>query len=281
MEGGWEVTTSKAIWSLYDVLRFYAEFFVEACFCLERLRTIIDRVEGWEIVGREFLLMFKQECERTGFTYLAEQTDRIIYEVKQDIPELSQRKKTTVRALIEELQKGLDYKLKSCTFLRLDTFRKTFYSEEDLPRFGKEIEKAFPKTTYHIAEACRCFALERWDACVHHLMLATEEVLRKWARNLGLKADRPLVLADWEKILQQARSLLTALKNKPKTHVSDRRIQRLAESLANFELIKEAWRNYSSHGREKYDERRARNIINHVELFMQSLVRKKSVSSRS
>jgi len=173
--------------------------------------------------------------------------------------------------LLGELFDSTVSKLESCLFLSIDRDKIGFYATDDIPHFGKDVDKAIPKSTYHVAEAGRCYALERWDACVHHLMLAVEEALKKWACNLKLKMDRPLILSNWESILNAARTRLRTLKNQPKTSVSDRKIQRIGETLAHFEAIKEAWRNHCQHGRDKYDERRARNLFSHVETFMQHL----------
>jgi hypothetical protein len=257
------------------MLRFYAEFFVQVCFRLERIRHFIDPIEGWEIIAEEFLLQVQSECERIGFQNLAYQTQRIINTVKSD-DEFSggaERKKQTVRVLVEELQRGIENKLHSCTFLRLDTARRDFYSEEDSPRFGTEIAEWVPASTYHINEAARCFALDRWDACVHHLMLATEMALRRWGRRFKLRKKTPIDLVDWKPVLDGANDELQRLRNLPKTTRRNQQIAKLAEQISDFGCIKDAYRNFSAHGREKYDETRASNLMRYVEVFMQSLVK--------
>jgi len=267
--------------------RFYADFFTRACLELERARELMQG-ESWRTNLDVTVWTVKTECERIGFQYLADQAQRISETIRKTNHRAGAallggdyKEKDEIIILIRELRLGIEHKLKSCMFLRVHTHRMGFYSDEDLPRFGKEVAKAIPQATYHIAEAGRCFALERWDGCVHHLMLATEEALRQWAKNLKMKPTKPLVLSNWETIFQTAHGHLKILRNQKKTTQSDRKIKRLAETLAHFELIRDAWRNHSGHGREKYDERRAGNLINHVGLFMQSLVKKKLIKKKT
>jgi hypothetical protein len=268
------------------MLRFYADFFTRACLELER--GGLTRGDQWRADVDLTVSTVRTECERIGFHNLAGQAQRIIdiihtakHPVGAAVLLREHEEREEIGILIRELRVGIEQKLKSCLFFRVHTDRIGFYSDDDLPRFGKEVAKAIPKSTYHIAEAGRCFALERWDACVHHLMLATEEALRKWAKNLKMPPSRPLILSNWETIFQRAHNHLTKLKGEKKTIRLDTKIKRLAETLAHFEFVRDAWRNHSEHGREKYDERRARNLFNHVQLFMQSLVSRKAVSSKS
>ncbi len=271
----------KRIWSLYDMLRFYADFFTRACLELEKIRELTRR-DGWRTDVDLTVSTVKKECERIGFRHLAYQAQRIIEKIHR--PRIGaavlageDNDKNEIVILSRELRLGIEQKLKSCMFLRVHTDRIDFYSDEDLPRFGKDVAKAIPRATYHIAEAGRCYALERWDGCVHHLMLATEEALRQWAKNFKMKPTKPLILSNWETIFQNAHHHLKDLRGKKKTIRLDRKIKRIAETLAHFESIRDAWRNHSEHGREKYDERRAANLTNHVGLFMQSLVKKRTV----
>ena len=197
------------------MLKFYADYFVRLSASLARLPHIVRNLKGWETVVHEELLNYKEECERTGFKQLARQAQRIINHVPlNSLPEeLYADRRKKVEVLLGELFDSIVSKLESCLFLSIDRDKIGFYATDDIPHFGKDVDKAIPKSTYHVAEAGRCYALERWDACVHHLMLAVEEALRKWACNLKLKMDRPLILSNWESILNAARTRLMTLKN--------------------------------------------------------------------
>jgi len=57
----------------------------------------------------------------------------------------------------------------------------------------RESRSKFPQAAHDIGEASRCFALERWDAAVHHLMVTTEIAMRKWAKDMGVRPNRRLI----------------------------------------------------------------------------------------
>jgi hypothetical protein len=235
----WEVRAEclpNTIWSLYDMLKFYADYFVRSAASLSKLPLAVRQIEGWETLVEEELLSFKRECQRAGFIQLSEQTQRHIDKAKLALvpPELRENLRAEMEVLLKELYDSTISKLKSCLFLSVHRDGIQYYSEDDRELFGPHVAKAFPRTTYHIAEAGRCYALARWDASVHHLMIAVEEVLRKWAQNLGLHTDRPLILSTWEKILDAARTEINNLKKPPKTVSKDKKIQKISQSLAHF-----------------------------------------------
>ena len=68
----------------------------------------------------------------------------------------------------------------------------------------------------------------------------------------------------WKKIEQR--------KRKPKSWRNDR--QFYGEVFVEFDHLKDAWRNHSMHARDKYDEERAENIIDHVQRLMRHLATK-------
>ena len=165
----------SSLWSLYNMLRFYADFFTRACLELER--GGLTRGDQWRVDVDLTVSTVRTECERIGFHNLAGQAQRIIdiihtarHPVGAAVLLREHEEREEIGILIRELRVGIEQKLKSCLFFRVHTDRIGFYSDDDLPRFGKEVAKAIPKSAYHIAEAGRCFALERWDACVHHYL---------------------------------------------------------------------------------------------------------------
>ena len=98
-------------------------------------------------------------------------------------------------------------------------------------------------------------------------------MLRKWGRLNKFQTKAPIDLNDWKAILDASKLRLDHLRNMPKSTKRDKSIQRLAEQLYSFGLIKDAFRNHIAHAREQYDERRAKNLMSHVESFSHSLVK--------
>ena len=113
--------------------------------------------------------------------------------------------------------------------------------------------------------------MERYSACVHHLMTAVEFSLRKWDRQCKLKTPRPLKLEDWSEILRAAQAKLGQLGNLKRSSSRDRQMKHLSETSGHFSFIKDGWRKHSAHGRQQFDETQAKAIMNHVEAFMRLL----------
>lgn len=154
-------------------------------------------------------------------------------------------------------------------FLHLDQSKKNFY--HNVAPFGAEVFKRFPGATFDIDEAGRCYALERPTACVLHLMRVLEVGLSVLAQSLRLRFNEPtwnLVLNTIEKKIK----IIEQRKRKPKDWKSRR--QFYSEVATDFRFLKDAWRNYAMHARQKYSMKEARNIYNHVDSFMQHLALK-------
>jgi hypothetical protein len=77
---------------------------------------------------------------------------------------------------LEHLEIDFVQELCDVRLLRLNSERINYFlddGDQTLP-FGNEVAVAFPSATYDIREASNCFALERWPACVFHLMRTLE-----------------------------------------------------------------------------------------------------------
>jgi hypothetical protein len=177
-------------------------------------------------------------------------------------------------ARIQELKHNLAHELTSHSFFCVPSERRSWFQDYDSALFGVEVETAFPDATPEIGEAGRCFALARWTACVFHLMRALELALHKWAKELGVTQFNALELENWKNILDAARVKIEALDKLPKSSRKDAELQYYGETRANFLAVKDAWRNHVAHSRERYDEARARSIMNHAKDFMALLAKR-------
>lgn len=63
---------------------------------------------------------------------------------------------------------------------------------------------------------------------------------------------------------------MSTARSHKRTHGADEE-QWFAEAATHFRTIKNAWRNYAMHGRDAYDEPRAKAIFESVKAFMQHL----------
>jgi hypothetical protein len=167
----------------------------------------------------------------------------------------------------------LRYEARAQIILHLDQSKKDFFSGTNI--FGQAVDDKFHASSHNIAEAGKCFALHRWDACVHHLVIAVEIAMRKWARSIGVKTKKhPLDYADMEHILAEARKKLEILENSTRGKRREKAIQYLTETIIHFACIKSGYRLSSAHGRIVHTEETATKVMNHVRDFMKILATK-------
>jgi hypothetical protein len=156
--------------------------------------------------------------------------------------------------------------LGSHSFLHLDQSKASFYYLAE--PFGLEVTKRFPSASFDIMEATKCYALERPTACVLHLMRVLETGLSVLAQSLNLRFNEPT----WHQVLgkiEQKIKAIEKLKRKPKDWKKNR--QFYSEAATDFRFIKDAWRNYAMHARQKYTEQEAKDIYDHISSFMRHL----------
>jgi hypothetical protein len=65
----------------------------------------------------------------------------------------------------------------------------------------------------------------------------------------------------------------------PKKGEKDRKLQFLSEAAKEFAYFKDGWRNFVSHGHEKYDDAKALSVLEHTRAFMNHLASQLSEDS--
>ena len=130
--------------------------------------------------------------------------------------------------------------------------------------FGDAVENAFPSSSPEISEAGKCRATARWTACVMHLMRALEPALLALQADVGASSPKE----QWHQVIDQIEAAIGKIKKH--THGKDDE-KWYSEAAIHFKLIKNAWRNYSQHLHERYDEERAVEIFDSTRAFMRHL----------
>ena len=140
-----------------------------------------------------------------------------------------------------------------------------FYGKPEL--FGAVVAKKFPAAINDIEWAGNCLALGQSTACVLHLSRAMEIALRRIAGKLkGVTVGPKDAMGD------VLRNMAQPIKDLPaQTNAQKRKKERWAECVLNLSHVKTAWRDPGSHGRQSYDEKQARDILERVRGFMQQL----------
>jgi len=138
------------------------------------------------------------------------------------------------------------------------------------PPFGEEVAVNFPSASYDIKEAGNCYAVGRNTGCVFHLM----NVLGVGLSALGMKFGVSLANTNWAPAIEEIESKIRYMHKDPAWKIqSDCKQQQefYAQAASHFGVLKDAWRNYTAHGRAKFDEGEAETILRNMRGFMQKL----------
>lgn len=163
------------------------------------------------------------------------------------------------------------------TFLRLSPYEAKLYECDAIFVSAPEIHAAFKSANPDLKEAGTCLALGRGTASVFHLMRALSVVLKALARHLGCsKAFSDLrqegeVVAEIQKRIEARIARLKPSKKKRAKSMA--RFEQFREVSLHLELVKDAWRNGSFHGRRSYAPHEALFIMKAVETLMASAAR--------
>jgi hypothetical protein len=133
---------------------------------------------------------------------------------------------------------------------------------------------AYPSTRHDIQEACRCYAVGRYTACVFHCMAIAQAGLYLLAQDLGVSFKYPLNLAEWQEVIGAIEDKVKPMRDQPRSKERDERVTFYSECAAQFRYFKDAWRNHVAHMREVYDRDQTHSILLHVRDFMEKLSQK-------
>jgi hypothetical protein len=167
--------------------------------------------------------------------------------------------------LVNMVATTIETELSIRLFFFIPPDRADFYNATE--PFGAEVTATFPDAQFDLEEAAKCFALERWTACVIHLMRAVEVGLAAFAKELGA----PLGTGNWQDTLTSINREINKLESTKPTPDWKDRVEKYSAVSSHIRDIKTAVRNPSMHVRGRYDEVRARDIYNATGAFLRHL----------
>ena len=134
------------------------------------------------------------------------------------------------------------------------------------------VTAAFPAASKELVAAGNSLAVGLYTAAVFHSMRAAEIGVRVLAGTLGVTfPDKPLELAEWQNILDQADSKIVAMKELPRGTHKDEELNFYSQAAVQFRYFKDAWRVRVAHARETYEEGPAIRVFNHTMEFFETL----------
>jgi hypothetical protein len=255
-------------WSALDVYRFFP---CSLLTCIVWYDITVHDLAIGKISRVEFISQVKEHLEGVRDAAKASNMDDIA-KLAGDIVSrwldtgdpTTDDKIGSIKTLVSQLIGTIQQRLKDDLFFRVDPTHRPFY---DKVLLTPAAESAFPSSVRDVIEAGKCFALDRWTACVMHLMRALEFPIKALAKSLNFSPSSP----NWEQILNEAEREIRKIS--PATHGPNwkQHEQFYSEAALDFRFIKNAWRNYAVHGHNTYDRHEAYEILTHVRSFIDGL----------
>jgi hypothetical protein len=172
--------------------------------------------------------------------------------------------------LIKRLMEEVEFELEGLMVFSILKEDAEFYEKPE--KWFPASPNAFPSAKYDIEEACKCYALERYTACVYHAMGILQAGLYAMAHQLGVFLKYPIELADWQEVITAIEAKIEPLRQLPRSHPQrDELLSFYSGCATHFRFLKDAWRNHVAHMREKYNRNAAHTILLQVRDFMEEL----------
>jgi hypothetical protein len=105
-------------------------------------------------------------------------------------------------------------------------------------------------------------------------MRAAEIGVRALGTELGVTFSFGIELAEWHNIPDQVESKIRDLKNLPRSPQKDADLEFYSQAAAQFRYFKDGWRVRVAHARATYDEEQAREVVDHVRSFFETIAKR-------
>jgi len=156
-------------------------------------------------------------------------------------------------------------------FLYVPAERARFWPTVKQPNaFGDKVAQSFPSAAFDIHNAAIAMVTTQFTASVFHLMRALEIGLTILGKEFGVS----LAHTNWAPAIDQLESKIREMRKDPDWKaLPDCKEQQefYAQAASHFAILKDAWRNFTMHGRGQYTEDEAERIFENVKGFMQQL----------
>jgi len=200
------------------------------------------------------------ECKKLGLSTSAELISSRIASLPETLREF------------EVLRDAVQFEMENKLFLFIPQHLAIYYEWEGI--VSDTVIDAFPKSYQEIRAAGSCFAAGLYTACVFHSMRAAEIGLKSLGSeyNIKIKGEKSIELAEWREILDGLNTAIQDIENLPNaTKDKEKRLQFCSEAAAQFRFFKNGWRIRTAHARATYNEPQAKEAIDHVRSFFETL----------
>ena len=269
---------SLELTSLWDMLRFYADRFLNILNLFGAMRTASE-IKGAELskngplrhmISEELLHQIDEmgsHLDAMGLSMSRASLDRLRESLLSGRPV---NFSSDARKLAD-LQSRIEDEFKSVVFLSLNYDDKRWF-DPPKPLMGRAVEERFPSTLFEIDEAGKCQALGRYTAAVFHLMRVMEISLKATAACLAIPDPVKPADRNWGSILRAVKSEIDRRSSEkpPAWSMSGDRVF-FGEVYASLDSVKNSWRNSTMHVEKKYTEEEAEHIFTSVRGLMMKI----------
>lgn len=154
------------------------------------------------------------------------------------------------------------------TSLVVDPNRVEFFEQTE-PVFGDAVSLKFGKIATDIAEAGKCYALERPTACVFHLMRVAEFAVKRLGKKLQVPID--VEKEGWYQIIVHVNRGVDALPSR--TAAQRKKKQALGAAAAHLNSVRIATRNDVMHPKATYTDEEAKTLFDATKALMQQMAK--------
>lgn len=256
--------------SLFDLLKFNAHLFVDMARKISLAETLIGHFKSLKSGDALAVLQtpLPEEVRQFGISAMPELMESCRDLFLDSAEDQAKRmaiilsSNPTIEQLASaftELQNRIEDQLARRYFYQLKPNAAPFF--EVVNPFGELVATSFPSATHDISEGCKCYACDRFDATVYHLMRAMEVALRCLAKRVNVK-----YAPNWMVYLDRIDNTLKSKAKKSRLRKS--RLLFLGNTSALLRAVKEAWRDDTMHVAGKYGPDQTRDILMSVRAFM-------------
>jgi hypothetical protein len=253
--------------SLWDMLPFCAELFINLYSALERL----DQSEDIKEVAKCMADFPEIDKRFDGFNNTLKKLGLAVsIESIKDLQRAIGREginEKDLKLLFSVFRKTISNELATKKMFILSAVEADYYDNTE-NGFCNEAMKNFPSAVYDMREAGSCFAFNRNTACVFHLMRTMEVGLNALGQPFGVS-----VVQNWHATLMDIKKEVEFWNLNPSRGWKGV-YPFYAEAISHFRVVKDAWRNHTMHIRERYSVGRTQDIFNSVTAFMRHLATK-------
>ena len=199
----------------------------------------------------------------SGLSHSAKALDEVIRHLQGHAGEVTYGRLGQDGAILES---HLYHELSDRRFFVIEGRHRELFEARDL--FGEIVSGGYPSASLDIAEAGRCLALDRFPACLFHLMRVGEKALRVIALELSVPLASIKKGRSWGGVIYDVNEKLAAMDDAAPKKL------RLREPMYFLTEVKDLWRDKGIHPVEDFSPERTERVYNSIRSLMQTCVEK-------